>query len=112
MPRWAVETPAEKITPRQVLGEENADVRRELIRKVGIERMLNALPHSLLDSQTNYELYSVNLGQGAKSAKYLKMTNPSVGCYHLEGVAPECDTVDSALRWRNSQWFAEAEALT
>jgi arsenate reductase-like glutaredoxin family protein len=29
------------------------------------------------------------------------MLNPSIGVYHIEGVHPECDTVEKALNWRN-----------
>ena len=32
---------------------------------------------------------------------YLKMTNPSIGVFHVEGVHPDCTTVDQALEFRN-----------
>jgi hypothetical protein len=40
------------------------------------------------------------------------MLNPSVGCFHLEGVAPECDTVEKSLNWRNQNWHENAEVLS
>jgi hypothetical protein len=91
-------TPAEKLDPKTVLAEPNVDVRRELIRKVGVERMLSHLPHKKLDTLGNYELYSVELSETVKDARYLKMLNPSIGCWHLEGV--EGNTCQEALNWR------------
>jgi len=105
-------TPAEKLNPKEVLKETNVDKRRELIRKIGIERMLVSLSHKVLEKLGNYELLSVNLSDVVPNAKYLKMLNPSVGVWHLEGVAPECSTIEAALKWRNSNWFTNAEKLT
>lgn len=112
MKDWHVNTPAEDILPTDILAETNVEIRRELIRKVGIERLFDKLPHKLLDKKGNYELFSVDLSAEVKNAKYLKMTNPSVGCFHMEGVAPKIVTVDEALKWRNSNMFTDAEILT
>jgi hypothetical protein len=106
------ETPGEKMTPESVLAETNVDIRRELIRKVGIERMLAKLPHKEIAIRGNYRLLSVKLSDEVTDARFLKMQNPSVGCFHLEGVAPECDTVEKALNWRNSNWHTDADVLT
>ncbi len=105
-------TPEEKINPMDVLKEENADQRRELIRKVGIGRMKAALPHKTMDKRGDYELLSINLGEGAPDARYLQMVNPSIGVLHLEGVAPECDTIEKSLNWRNQNFHTNAEILT
>lgn len=105
-------TPAEHIEPDSVLKETNADRRRELIRKVGIERMLAKLPHKSLDRRENYELLSIRLSNEVSDARYLRMVNPSVGCFHLEGVEPSCKTITEALNWRNSNWHETAEVLT
>jgi hypothetical protein len=40
------------------------------------------------------------------------MVNPSVGCFHIEGIDPSCATVEQALNWRNNQWFENAEIMT
>jgi len=102
--------PAEKITPQEVLSETNADVRRELIRKVGIDRMMAELPHKSLDKRGDYELFSINLGAGATDARYLKMTNPSISCFHMEGVPPFVDTIQKAINWRASTLIKENES--
>lgn len=95
-----VMTPAEKIDPKEILKRENVDERRELIRKVGIERMLSVLKNKELDKKGDYCLLSVELSETIKDARYLKMKNPSIGIWHLEGVARECNTVQDALNWR------------
>jgi len=105
-------TPAEKISPDSVLQEPNADRRRELLRKVGIERMLAKLPHKSLEKRGTYELLSIRLSDEVWDARYLRMVNPSVGVFHIEGVEPTCSTVEQALNWRNSNWHTHAEILT
>ncbi len=108
-------TPAEAICPESVLKETNTDRRRELIRKVGMERMLAQLPRKSLHRRGNYELLSVDLPQISNDVRYLKMLNPSVGCWHLEAIDKnECaeKTVEAALNWRNSSKFVDAEILT
>jgi hypothetical protein len=100
VPREIVETPASELDPRLLLKERNTEVRREIVRKIGIERVCEVLEAECLDRQGNYELLLLNLGDW-RTRPFLKMRNPSIGVYHIEGVAPECRTVAQALAWRN-----------
>lgn len=100
VPREIVETPASELDPRLLLRERNVEVRRELVRKIGIERVCEVLEAKCLDRQGNYELLLLDLQDG-RTRPFLKMKNPSIGVYHIEGVAPECSTVAEALAWRN-----------
>ena len=109
--RSQAETPAERMAPDDVLKETNVDIRRELIRKVGVERMLSKLPHRRLHKRGDYEVLRIDF-PALEDARYLRMLNPSVGCWHLEGLPRECDTVEKALNWRNQQWQTDAEILT
>jgi hypothetical protein len=44
---------------------------------------------------------------------HLKMKNPSMDLWHIEGVHPDCKTVKEALAWRNgTKTFIEPKALT
>ena len=95
-----------------IFKETNVEIRRELIRKVGLEQVFEQMPHKLLDTQDNYELYSIDLSEEVKDARYLKMTNPSIQVFHIEGVAPEIATVKDALKWRNQNMFENADVLT
>lgn len=112
MSKEYIMTPGEQITPETILKESNVEIRRELFRKVGIERVMDKLPHKLLDKRDNYELFSIAISDEVKDARYLKMTNPSIGCFHMEGVAPQISTVNEALEWRNQNFFTDAEILT
>jgi hypothetical protein len=94
-----VETSAEKLDPQLVAKETNAEIRREIVRKIGIERICHKLGSSLLEKRWGYELITLNLGDRVRP--YLKMVNPSTGTYHLEGIEPSIKTVEDALNWRN-----------
>lgn len=100
VPKLLVETPANQLDPRMILRETNVGVRREIVRKLGIERICDGLGAQSLDRQGDYELLLLDLQDGRRRP-FLKMRNPSMGVYHIEGVAPECHTVAEALAWRN-----------
>lgn len=112
MKKEYVMTPASQIDPQDILKETNVEIRRELLRKVGIERIMDSLPHTLIEKRDNYELYSIDLSNDLKNCKYLKMVNPSIGCFHLEGLDPTIRTIEEALKWRNQNLFVDAEILT
>jgi hypothetical protein len=98
-----VTTPAEKLDATQILKESNVDIRRELIRKVGVEMMLSHLPHKVLDKRGDYEVLRIDFPGLAQDTRFLKMKNPSIGVFHLEGVERSCATVEQAINWRASQ---------
>ncbi len=93
-------TPAEKIYPHSVLKTNNAEIRREIVRKIGVERLCEKLGAKCIDTYKDYELLILDLKDG-RERPYLKMKNPSIGTYHLEGVPPNTKTVKQALEFRN-----------
>ena len=105
-----VETPAEQLEPHIVVQEKNAEVRREIVRKIGVERLVQKLGAKTLDKKGNYELLNIDLGEN-RIRPYLKMLNPSVGTWHIEGVSPGCRTIEQAINWRN-QTTETPEVLT
>jgi len=112
VPEYLAVTPSHQIDLDLYNKEENADVRAEFIRKVGIERFLDK--GILMDTYKNYdqeehefwysseyELYDMKaMFPSLKSAPYLKMRNATTGIWHMEGVSPECTTVSQALKER------------
>lgn len=94
------ETRGELLDANLAIKEKNVEVRREIIRKIGVERYIQKIGAKSLDNMGNYELLSVKLSNEISNARYLKMKNPSVGVWHVEAVAPECNTVQEALNWR------------
>ena len=93
-------TPARELSARLVLTTRNAEIRREVVRKIGLERVVTELGAVRVDSVGDYELLLLDLGD-RRRRPFLKMRNPSVGVFHIEGVHPDCRTVREALAWRN-----------
>ncbi|MCZ6632324.1 MAG: hypothetical protein O7G87_02900, partial [bacterium] len=100
VPQEIAETPGDQLDPQLVLTERNAEIRREIVRKVGAERLCEALDARVVDAWGDYELLELDLRDNRRRP-YLKMKNPSIGVYHIEGVPPVCRTVQEALIWRN-----------
>lgn len=112
VPEWLAVTDAEKININDYNSIENADVRAEFVRKVGIERFVEQ--GKIVDSYKNYdvaqhewwhkseyELVDMNvMFEGLDYAPFLKMVNQTTGIFHMEGVSPDCRTVGEALRER------------
>ena len=100
VPQQLVETPGDRLNPKLVLTEGNVEIRREIVRKVGVERLCEGLNARVVDARGDYELLDLDLRDGRRRP-YLKMKNPSIGEYHIEGVPPDCRSVPEALAWRN-----------
>jgi len=99
VPKWVVMTPAEQIDVIKINKESNVEIRRELVRKVGVERYMQKMNAKVLDKKDDYELLEVDLGLPEK-AKALKMKNPSIDVWHVEFVGEECKTVQDAINFR------------
>jgi hypothetical protein len=112
VPEWLVMTPAEEIDPTTFAHEANAEIRREIVRKVGIERLVAKLGATTVDAKDDYELVMVPLGGDTGDWPYLKMKNPSIGTYHMEAVFRECRTVQAALNFRNGGEMRHLAPLT
>jgi hypothetical protein len=166
--REIAETPRHKLNAKLVLTTTNAEIRREIVRKIGIETVCEKLGAEVIDECvlfsakrgkkavrwldigkgkakvsysmptdiTNistglrwldeikseksvmpvmkiakvkltdktkldeYQLVLLNVGD-SRSRPWLKMLNPSIQVYHMEGVPANIMTVDEALHWRN-----------
>ena len=111
-PAW-ITTPVEQIDSGRILEIMNVDQRAQMMRRKGVEQFLGELFHRVLDKRGNYELLQIVLGQSVREfGTYLKMLNPSIGIWHMEGVPNEIRTVDDALKWRNNNWFVDADKIT
>ena len=112
VPEFLAVTPAEEIDLEEYNKLENADVKAEFVRKVGIERFMDR--GKLLDSYKNYdkgshqwwykseyEIYDMaSMFEGLDLAPFLKMKNQTTDIFHMEGVSPDCKTVGDALKER------------
>ena len=100
VPRCLVETKAEELDAKKLMKVKNAEIRREFVRKMGVDLVCQRLNAKRIDKCGNYELLLLDLNDG-RQRPYLKMLNPSIGTWHVEGVHPDCNTVEKALNWRN-----------
>lgn len=115
--QWMAETHPDDLDARKVLQIENVDHRREVIRRMGSERLVAQLDAKVLDTETRdvggkYELLAIEMNHG-EPWRFLKMVNQSIGAVHIEAVPRECSTVRHAINWRASQninqdWFPVA----
>ena len=99
------ETSAENLDAKLVLTEKNAEVRREIVRKIGVDLLCQRLGSKTIESGLDHvgqpcQLINLDLGDG-QFRPYVKLLNPSIGTYHIEGVSPECDTLEKAFNFRN-----------
>lgn len=118
IPAWVVETPKDRIDPKQVLALTNTDERYAAMRHVGVHRFLDALNAETIDTDGAYRLLYITV-EGAKLGPYLLMSCPSTGRQFLEGVGdaaqhdridPTIRTCKDALAWRFSR--ASGGAMT
>lgn len=100
VPKKVVKTPAGQLDPRLILKVRNAEVRKEVIRKIGMDNLITAFKGKLMDAWNGYELIRLSIPDMKLAPVYLKMINPSTGALHFECVAPEITTCREALSWR------------
>ncbi len=55
VPQWLVATAEEMINPRRILTERNAQVRSEIVRKVGVERVCFSLGAKVIEEAGEYQ---------------------------------------------------------
>jgi hypothetical protein len=112
VPEYLAVTPSHQIDIKKYNQEQNADVKAEFVRKVGVEAMLEF--GKKLDTYENYdqeenpwwwssqyELWDMkHLFSNLDSAPHLRMSNQTTGVWHLEGVSPQCRTIKDAIKER------------
>jgi internalin A len=90
-----------------LLSEENAELRRLLIQRIGYDRIIQELEVTELDSWQEYTLLSIDFDNdfddegNAKPIYLLKMTCPSTGFIHALRVPPDLESAQEAIRWVN-----------
>lgn len=96
-PEWLVETPASKLDPKEIMKIENAEVRKEAIKKIGHSKMFAELKTKIHHEFEDYQLIEFEGLYNKPYAPFLKMINPTTGEIHVEGVSQNCRTVQEAL---------------
>jgi hypothetical protein len=100
LPKWLADKGMDNVESKDILKIRNVDIRREIILKLGIDRICYDLKAKLIDSMGDYELLELDLRDGRRRP-FLKMQNPSIPeLWHVEGVHPCIKTVQDALNYR------------
>jgi len=110
VPKWLAMAGYSDLDLTQYTKIDNADVRTEFARKFGVERMLDAYGKKLDTfenydeewwTKSEYELWDMAaIFEGVQYAPHLKMKNATTGVWHVEAVAPTCQTLEDAIRDR------------
>ncbi len=124
VPEWLAVDRAESIDPSKIRQLKNAEVRREFVRKVGLDRIRYKLSGLVLDKKTvplktpiasdwpcRYSVESLDFGNGTVR-HVLVMDNPSLPeVEHVEYVPVSCRTVEEAMNFRLGRTEAEVDDL-
>ncbi|MBF0345996.1 MAG: hypothetical protein HQL06_17440 [Nitrospirae bacterium] len=102
MPPNIVMLPRNHIDPTLLFDDSlGVDVRREIVRKIGVERVYRMVDITVVDSWNGYELLDINITPINISGRFLKMKDKSTGVFYIEGVPPKILTCKKALEWRS-----------
>jgi internalin A len=92
-----------------LLSEENAELRRVLIERIGYDRICQQLQVVKLDTWQEYTLLKID-NADVEPIYLLKMTCPSTGFIHALRVPPDLESAQEAIRWVN--WGIDPEEFS
>lgn len=98
-------TPATDLSVDLILKEKNVSVRKEIVKKIGVQRMISTLGGKIIDRWEEYSLLELDIPSIKTKCRYLTMRNPSTHELHCEGVLPDISFVKDALRFRNQGYW-------
>jgi hypothetical protein len=85
-----------------ILSYPNVTIRSEMMKKYGIERILQEMKGNTVDKNEEYELLQFPMPGGAADNKVmnvLKMKCPSTQVWYALRVPPECQNISEAINW-------------
>jgi hypothetical protein len=95
--REIAETPFDRLDALHVIWERNAEVRREILRKIGIERLCRDLRAKRIDKQGDYELLISSRRSSVGMPRLGRSRVPSTVCWPLPAVLCPLPTVSAVL---------------
>ncbi len=75
--KYIVETPGEQMDSKVIFEYTNAETRREIVKKIGVEKLCHDLRAKIIDKKDSYELLSLDLKDGRYLTSF-KMSNASM----------------------------------
>jgi hypothetical protein len=100
VPAFVVVKP-EWITAKHVLSEENVEVRRVMIERMGMERFLLEAGASEIHKHDMGDLFSIDLPKDDPEGvlRAVRVTDPSTGRIYFLRVPPTISRADDAVAW-------------
>jgi hypothetical protein len=99
VPAWVIERPND-ITAKKVLAEENAEVRRVMIERMGMERFITGAKAKKIHSHEMGELFSIDLPNDPEEyLRVVRVKDPSTGRFYFLRVPPSIARADDAVAW-------------
>lgn len=99
VPAFVVTKP-EWITADMALKEENAEVRRVMIERMGMERFISESGAELIHRHERGELFSIDLpGDPERVLRSVRVKDPSTGREYFLRVPPTIKRADDAVAW-------------
>jgi len=92
----------DKLTPKEILAEENSQVRAVMIERFGFDRFMIEAKSEVLEKKGEYSLIMIP-DPNFQRMVALKMTCPTTSAVYIHGVDPECKTIEEALAWKRGE---------
>src|SRR5262249_45249482 len=98
-PQQIIERP-QTITAKEVLAEKNAEIRRVMIERIGMERFFRESCAKLIHQHEVGELFSIDLPDDPEGVlRAVKVEDPSTGRIYFLPVPPTIRRADDAVAW-------------
>lgn len=89
-----------ELTATQALGEQNAEVRRVIIERIGMERFLSEAGAISIHKHDMGELFFIDLpGDPDQVLRSVRVKDPSTGRFYFLRVPPSIDRAEDAVAW-------------
>ena len=87
------------LTAKDILGMQNAAIRRICLEEVGYSRFLAQVKHTLIEKDGEYELVRIDWHEREEPICLVKVKCPSTGAFYTLRVPPSVLTVKEAVAW-------------
>ena len=90
----------ESLTAKEVLAEENAEVKRVMVERMGMEKFLTQSGAKQIHSHERGDLFSIDLPNDPEGVlRAVRVTDPSTGRVYFLRVPPAINRADDAVAW-------------
>jgi hypothetical protein len=89
-----------ELTAKQALAEKNAEVRRVMIERIGMERFLEEAGAECIHNHERGDLFSIDLPNDPEGVlRSVRVVDPSTGRTYFLRVPPDIKRADDAVAW-------------